>query len=60
LVETEDKAVGPKKIVVNVIPGEDEALLCDKLIDELQIELVKSGEGLWRFSGEACLRESVR
>jgi hypothetical protein len=59
-VDTGDKTVGPKKIVVNVIPGEDEVLLCDKLIDELQIELVKSGEGLWRFSGEACLRKSVR
>jgi hypothetical protein len=44
-VETGDRTVGPKKIVVNVIPGEDEVLLCDKLIDELQIELVRSGEG---------------
>lgn len=49
----EDKKVGPCDVVVSVMSGEDEILLCDKLIDELEIELVRPGEGLWRFRGES-------
>lgn len=58
-VEAEDKKVGPRDVVVSILPGEDEVLLCDKLIDALEIELVRPGEGLWRFKGEAALRKSV-
>ena len=57
--ETEDKKVGPCDVVVSIAPGEDEVLLCDKLIDALEIELMRPGEGLWRFRGETTLRKSV-
>ena len=57
--ETEDKKVGPRDVVVSIVPGEDEVLLCDKAIDALEIELVKPGKGLWRFRGETGLRKSV-
>ena len=57
--EAEVKEVGPRDVVVSVVPGEDEAMLCDKLIDALEIELVKPGEGLWRFKGETSLRKSA-
>lgn len=59
---TEDKEVGPCDVVVSVMSGEDEILLCDKLIDELKIDLVRPGEGLWRFRDESAtkLRESEK
>jgi hypothetical protein len=58
-VETEDKEVGPCDIAVTVVLGEEEALLGDRLIDELGLEILKPGEGLWRFRGEAVIRKSV-
>ena len=57
--EAENKKVGPRAMVVSIVPGEDEVLLCDKAIDALEIELVKPGKGLWRFRGETALRKSV-
>jgi hypothetical protein len=58
-VETEDKEAGPRDIVVTVVPGEEEALLSDRLIDEFGLEILKPGEGLWRFRGETAPRRSV-
>jgi hypothetical protein len=58
-VETEDRDVGPRDIVVTVVPGEEEALLSDRLIDEFELEILKPGEGLWRFRGETVTRKSV-
>lgn len=57
--ETEDKKTGPCDVVVSIIPREDEILLSDKLIDALEIEPVRPGEGLWRFRGETELRKSA-
>lgn len=55
---TENKIKGPVDVVVTIVPGEDEVLLSDKLIDALEIELIRPGEGLWRFRGEEDLRKS--
>ena len=41
------------------VEGEQEVLLSDKLIDALEVEPVRPGRGLWRFSGEEGLRASV-
>ncbi len=38
------------------VPEEFEVLLNDKLLDALGIEIVKAGEGLWRFHGEPINR----
>ncbi|HDI42714.1 MAG TPA: hypothetical protein ENF62_02920 [Candidatus Bathyarchaeota archaeon] len=35
-----------------ISPMADEALLCDKMISELQIALEDVGKGLWRFRWE--------
>jgi hypothetical protein len=56
--ETSNKIVGPVDVTVTIVPGEDEALLSDKLIDSLGIELIEAGKGLWRFRGEVDLRKS--
>ncbi|MEM3506863.1 MAG: hypothetical protein QXT31_04350 [Candidatus Bathyarchaeia archaeon] len=45
-------------IVLTIAPGEDEILLSDKLIDALDIEFIKPGEGLWRFRDDKTLRKS--
>ena len=43
------------------VPGEYEVILSDRLLDMLNIEIVKAGIGYWRFSGEPinCVRKSV-
>ncbi len=43
------------------VPGEHEVLLSDRLLDALGIEIVRAGDGLWRFHGEpsGVLRESA-
>ena len=56
---SEDKNIGPINVVLTIVPGEDEILLSDKLIDELTIELIKPGEGLWKFKDDKALRKSI-
>jgi len=34
------------------VPGEHEVLLSDRLLDALGIEIVRAGDGLWRFHKE--------
>jgi len=43
------------------VSGEYEVILSDRLLDMLNIEIVKAGIGYWRFSGEPinCVRKSV-
>ncbi|MGC8849547.1 MAG: hypothetical protein ACP5K1_02210 [Candidatus Bathyarchaeia archaeon] len=53
-----DRSIGPVETVLTIVPGEDEILLSDKLIDELGIELIKPGEGLWKLRGDKTLRKS--
>ena len=55
---TGDKISGPVRVTVTIVPGENEALLSDRLIDALEIELIKPGEGLWKFRGEVEVRKS--
>lgn len=42
-----------------MVPGEYEVILSDALIEKLGVEIVKPKTGLWRFSGESKIRESV-
>lgn len=56
--QVEDRTVGPVEVTVVIVPGEEEALLSDRLIDALEIELLRPGEGLWRFRGEGKVRKS--
>lgn len=55
---SEDKSIGSVNVVLTIVPGEDEILLSDKLIDALSIELIKPGEGLWKFKDDKALRKS--
>jgi hypothetical protein len=55
---SEDKNIGPVNVVLTIVPEEDEILLSDKLIDALNIELIKPGEGLWKFKDDKALRKS--
>ncbi len=50
------------KAVPIIIPGEDEVILSDKVIDALKIILLKPGAGLWRFTDdpENIIRESEK
>ncbi len=54
-----EKPVGPILADVSIADSRGEALLCDKLIDALEIELIRPGEGLWRLRGELSLRKSA-
>ncbi|MBS7657697.1 MAG: hypothetical protein QXL69_04405 [Candidatus Bathyarchaeia archaeon] len=56
---SEDKSIGPVNTVLTIVPDEDEILLSDKLIDALSIELIRPGEGLWKFRDDKTLRKSV-
>ena len=55
---SEDREVGPVEGTVVITPGEDEVILSDKAIDQLKIDLVKPGEGLWRFTDDP--QEKIR
>jgi len=59
---TED--VESREVIVDLVisPLADEALISDKLIDELEIVIEAAGRGLWRFRGDppTKLRESIR
>jgi hypothetical protein len=57
---SDDRNVGPVDVALTIVPEEDEILLSDKLLDALEIELTKPGEGLWRFRGEAKQRRSAQ
>ncbi len=49
---TEDKVVGPKLAAAVITPGESEVILSDKMMDELKIEIIRPGEGIWRFADD--------
>ena len=55
-----DRVSNPVKATAAIMSGEREVILSDKLCDELGIELVRMGKGLWRFSGESTVRKSVK
>lgn len=56
---TKDRIKGPVSSNVAVVPGEEEVILSDKLIDALEIVIEKAGEGLWRFGDEKKIRRSL-
>jgi len=57
----EDRSSGWARARAVAVPGEYEVILSDRLLDMLDIEIVKAGMGYWRFSGEPInrVRESV-
>jgi len=59
---TEDKITSWVSAKTVSVPEEYEVILSDKLLDILGIEIVKAGEGLWRFHGEPIdrIRRSVQ
>ena len=59
-VVTSDKVTDWVRAKAVLVVGEYEVLLSDALIEALGIEIIKPKSGLWRFHGEAIVRESVR
>ncbi|RLF19643.1 MAG: hypothetical protein DRN15_02195 [Thermoprotei archaeon] len=59
---TEDRQTDWVKAKAVSVPDEYEVLLSDKLLDALNIEIVRAGEGLWRFHGEPIdrIRKSTK
>ena len=49
---TEDRTVDSKGVSVVISELESDVLLSDMLLDELRIELLKPGRGIWRFSDD--------
>jgi hypothetical protein len=56
---TEDRTTDPAESDAARLPGEEEVILSDKLIDALEIVIERAGEGLWRFRGEEKIRKSL-
>ena len=52
----EDRSSGWVRARAVTVPGEYEAILSDRLLDALGIEIVRAGMGYWRFSGEPINR----
>ena len=57
---TKEKTSDPVKTTVAIVEGEREFILSDKALDELGIELLRPGAGIWRFRGEEKLRKSEK
>lgn len=60
-VSTSDKQIGPARVGAIISGSESEVLLSDKLMDELRIQILRAGAGLWRFSDDnpETIRESA-
>lgn len=58
-VKTKDKFSEWVSARAVLVPGEFEVILSDAITEQLGIEIVKPKRGLWRFSGELGVRESV-
>jgi len=52
----EDREVGPRPADVLISPIEEEALVNDKLTEELGIVLLAPGSGRWRFADDPAER----
>ena len=48
-VVTSDRIIGPRVADVLISGVEEEALMNDKLVEELDIVIVAAGSGKWRF-----------
>jgi hypothetical protein len=51
-VVTDDREVGPRQADVMLSPMEEEALISDKLAEELGLVLLAIGSGKWRFADD--------
>jgi hypothetical protein len=51
-VVTDDREVGPRQVDVMLSPMEEEALISDKLAEELGLVLLAIGSGKWRFADD--------
>ena len=59
MVKTEDKNKGLSSVNIVISDKEEEVLLSDKLIDSLNIEILKPGKGIWRFADDPPGKERV-
>ena len=57
VVKTEDKNRGSSSVNIVISDKEEEVLLSDKLIDSLDIEILKPGKGIWRFADDPLGKE---
>lgn len=57
---TPDKKTESVKSTVIISEEEKEVLISDHLGEDLNIEMLKLGKGIWRFSGEKIMRESEK
>jgi len=61
-VSTTDREAGPVIVGATISRNESEVLLSDKLMDELKIQILRPGAGLWRFSDDKpeVIRETTQ